>query len=80
LHHAVDYTPYEGQRLRAWPGVTIAGGEVVWDGSFHPRAGKGRFLLCGSPSLFPQTRPPTGHALHAFSLPRHPTATLGAAP
>ena len=32
LHHAVDYTPYEGQTLRAWPGVTIARGEVVWDG------------------------------------------------
>ena len=23
LHHAVDYTPYEGRALRAWPGVTI---------------------------------------------------------
>ncbi len=54
LHHAVDYTPYEGQTLRAWPGMTIAGGEVVWDGStFHPRAGRGRYLRCGSPTLRP---------------------------
>jgi len=53
LHHAVDYTPYEGQALRAWPGVTIVRGEVVWDGAFHPRAGQGRFLACGAPSLLP---------------------------
>ena len=45
LHHAVDYTPYEGMTLRAWPGVTIARGEVVWDGATStPRAGRGRFL------------------------------------
>lgn len=54
LHHAVDYTPYEGQTLRAWPALTLAGGEVVWDGtSFHPRAGRGRFLHCSAPSLLP---------------------------
>ncbi|WP_066258530.1 dihydropyrimidinase [Hydrogenophaga flava] len=59
LHHAVDYTPYEGQRLRAWPGTTIANGEVVWNGVFHPRAGKGRFLACGAPTLLPRaTRSP----------------------
>jgi dihydropyrimidinase len=52
LHHAVDYTPYEGMSLRAWPAQTIVGGEVVWDGSdFHARAGRGRFLRCGAPSL-----------------------------
>jgi dihydropyrimidinase len=55
LHHAVDYTPYEGMRLRAWPAMTLAGGEVVWDGrDFHPRAGRGRFLRCGPPSLLPR--------------------------
>jgi dihydropyrimidinase len=58
LHHAVDYTPYAGQTLRAWPGLTLAGGEVVWDGTrFHPRAGKGRWLACGTPSLRPPLRP-----------------------
>ena len=54
LHHAVDYTPYEGTSLRAWPGLTLAGGEVVWDGvRFHPRAGRGRFLAGGPPTLRP---------------------------
>jgi dihydropyrimidinase len=52
LHHAVDYTPYEGMALSAWPGLTLVGGDVVWDGrDFHPRAGRGRFLKCGPPSL-----------------------------
>ena len=52
LHHAVDYTPYEGMVLRARPALTLAGGEVVWDGTnFHPRAGRGRFLACGRPTL-----------------------------
>ncbi len=54
LHHAVDYTPYEGMTLAAWPALTLVGGEVVWDGkSFHPRAGRGRFLRCGPPTLQP---------------------------
>ena len=57
LHHAVDYTPYEGKTLRAWPGLTLVGGEVVWDGKdFHPRAGRGQFLPCGQPSLQPVRR------------------------
>jgi dihydropyrimidinase len=65
LHHAVDYTPYEGRTLRAWPALTIAGGEVVWDGQFHARPGRGCFLPCGRPTLLPQQRaespPPTAH-------------------
>ena len=57
LHHAVDYTPYDGMRLAAWPALTLAGGEVVWDGrEFHPRAGRGRFLRCGPPTLRPAPR------------------------
>lgn len=57
LHHNVDHTPYEGMRLRAWPGITIASGEVVWDGHhFHPRLGQGRYLQRGRPSLLPQSR------------------------
>lgn len=55
LHHAVDHTPYEGHTLRAWPGLTLVGGQVVWDGTqFHPRPGQGRFLPCGMPSLRPR--------------------------
>ena len=55
LHHAVDYTPYEGMQLKAWPGLTLSRGEVVWDGtSFTGRPGRGRFLPCGTPSLLPK--------------------------
>ena len=55
LHHAVDYTPYDGMALKAWPGTTLVGGEVVWDGQkFHPRVGQGRFLPRQPPSLLPQ--------------------------
>ncbi len=57
LHHDVDYTPYEGQQLRAWPGLTLARGEVVWDGSnFHEVPGRGQFLRCGAPTLLPRSR------------------------
>ncbi|WP_027351807.1 dihydropyrimidinase [Halotalea alkalilenta] len=44
LHHNVDYTPYAGMRLSAWPALTLSRGEVVWDGEFRGRAGWGRFL------------------------------------
>ena len=57
LHHAVDYTPYEGMTLQAWPALTLVGGDVVWDGQrFHPRTGAGRFLRCGAPTLMPRPR------------------------
>jgi dihydropyrimidinase len=55
LHHNVDYTPYEGRSLRAWPALTLSRGEVVWDGrDFTGQAGRGRFLPCGTPSLLPR--------------------------
>jgi len=58
LHHDVDYTPYEGHTLRAWPALTLVGGETVWDGrQFHPRPGQGRFLRCGPPTLRPLRAP-----------------------
>ena len=61
LHHAVDHTPYEGQRLRAWPGLTIARGELLWDGrDFHPPSRPGEFLACGLPSLLPRMGGSTG--------------------
>lgn len=35
LHSAVDYSPYEGFLLKAWPYATVCGGTVVFkDGSF----------------------------------------------
>ena len=57
LHHAVDYTPYEGQRVRGWPAMTLSRGEVVWDGT-QPlgSAGRGQFLECGLPTLAPRRR------------------------
>jgi dihydropyrimidinase len=55
LHHAVDHTPYAGRTLRAWPGLTLSRGEVVWDGSrFLGRAGRGQFLRGGEPTLAPR--------------------------
>ena len=50
LHHGVDYTPYEGMTLDAWPALTLSRGEVVWSES-GPRgaAGRGRFLRCERP-------------------------------
>jgi dihydropyrimidinase len=52
LHHAVDYTPYAGMTLRAWPAMTLLRGQVVWDGAnFTGEAGQGHFLTRGLPSL-----------------------------
>ncbi|HTO49577.1 MAG TPA: dihydropyrimidinase [Burkholderiales bacterium] len=51
LHHNVDYTPYEGIELAAWPEVTISRGDVVWT---RPNAnaakGRGKFLRCDRPT------------------------------
>lgn len=55
LHHAVDYTPYEGRQLRAWPKTTIARGTVVWDGgAFTGKAGYGEFIACAKQSFLPR--------------------------
>jgi dihydropyrimidinase len=55
LHHAVDYTPYEGLKVRGWPALTLSRGEVVWDGQrAQGTPGRGRFLECGLPSLAPR--------------------------
>ncbi len=31
LHHATDYTPYEGRKVYNWPRYTVLRGSVVWD-------------------------------------------------
>ncbi len=50
LHHAVDYTPYEGIEVTGWPALTLSRGEVVWeDGMFRGTAGRGQFMKCGLP-------------------------------
>lgn len=54
LHHQVDYTPYEGMRLKAWPGCTLLRGELMWDGkSFVGPRHRGQFLHAGRPSIMP---------------------------
>ena len=58
LHHAADYTPYEGMKLRAWPGVTVSRGRVVWqDGVFSAAAGSGQFQPCLRPRAPNATNP-----------------------
>jgi dihydropyrimidinase len=45
LHDACDYTPYEGREVGAWPVMTLARGETVWDrGRVAGRQGRGQFL------------------------------------
>ena len=51
LHHNVDYTPYEGKRVKGWPETVISRGELVVEGGgFAGGAGRGRFLKCESPA------------------------------
>lgn len=45
LHHAVDYTPYEGRVLQGWPETVMSRGEIVVDhGVLQATPGRGRFL------------------------------------
>src|SRR5690606_17526364 len=54
LHHAVDYTPYEGISLRAVPGMTLSRGQIVYDhGTFTGAMGQGQFLARTAPTLQP---------------------------
>jgi dihydropyrimidinase len=61
MHDAMDYTPYEGMKVRGWPATTLLRGEPVWDnGAFIGAAGKGRFLPCEiSAAARPLGRPVT---------------------
>lgn len=49
LHHNVDYTPYAGMQLKAWPAITLSRGEIVWDGQPCAVKGRGLFLACERP-------------------------------
>lgn len=54
LHHNVDYTPYEGMRVRGWPVTTISRGDIVWaDGALTAALGRGAFLRCDHPQSVP---------------------------
>ncbi|HKI97331.1 MAG TPA: dihydropyrimidinase [bacterium] len=52
MHDAMDYTPYEGVRVRGWPITTLSRGEVVAH-DFQPRGapGRGRFLPCDQSAM-----------------------------
>src|SRR4029077_1765441 len=55
IHDAMDYTPYEGKRIKGWPIATLVRGEVVAEaGELVGAAGKGRFLKC---DISPATKP-----------------------
>ncbi len=50
LHHATDYTPYEGRTVRGWPVTTVSRGEIVWhEGEVRAAPGRGQFLPCARP-------------------------------
>ena len=45
LHHNVDYTPYEGMKLHAWPHLVLSRGDVVAkDGDCTATPGRGKFI------------------------------------
>jgi len=45
LHSAVDYSPYEGMELKAWPYATVCGGALVFeDGKFPTPDFRGEML------------------------------------
>jgi dihydropyrimidinase len=77
LHHAVDYTPYEGMELKAWPALTLSRGEVVWEGgpgtgTLLDARGRGQFLYCDRPAAAKSAPRPDAKRrwLSAIKLPR----------
>lgn len=45
LHHAIDYTPFEGMRVANWPRYVLLRGQVKWDRDVELREGFGKGLL-----------------------------------
>lgn len=62
LHHAIDYTPWEGLPVKGWPRITIRRGDVAArDGEILAQPGSGRFLARGPYALArPTGRVPDG--------------------
>lgn len=47
LHDRMDYTPYEGFKVKGYPILTLSRGEAVWrNGNPQGKAGRGQFLPC----------------------------------
>ncbi|GAA0177146.1 dihydropyrimidinase [Clostridium sediminicola] len=52
LHENVDYTPYEGMKLKGYPEVTISRGKVIVEnGQFIGEKGCGKFIKRGTPMI-----------------------------
>ncbi|KAF2471241.1 D-hydantoinase [Lindgomyces ingoldianus] len=54
LHREVDYTPYEGRKMKQWPRYTILRGQAVWDkenGGLLGKKGYGKFIKRDASSL-----------------------------
>ena len=63
LHDAMDYTPYEGRKLKGYPIMTLSCGAVVWDGKEAKGApGRGQFLRCD----LPEPAKPRGEFVSGF--------------
>jgi len=63
LHDAMDYTPYEGLKVKGWPVTTLVRGIPVCEGGeFVGAAGMGQFLKC---AISPAARP-LGRAVTRF--------------
>ncbi|MGA0597683.1 dihydropyrimidinase [Enterovirga sp. CN4-39] len=68
LHHAIDYTPWEGLKVKGWPTVTVRRGEVTArDGEVLAQPGSGRFLPRGPYSFIA----PTGRVPDGFDASRY---------
>ena len=45
LHDRMDYTAFEGMKVKGWPVATISRGEIIWsEGKVKGTPGRGRFL------------------------------------
>ena len=52
LHENVDYTPYEGFKLKGFPEVTLSRGEIIAkNGKFVGEIGRGEFIKRNSPMI-----------------------------
>ncbi|MBP1597330.1 MAG: dihydropyrimidinase [Acidobacteria bacterium] len=50
LHDRMDYTAFEGMKVKGWPRITISRGEVLWSsGEVRGNPGRGRFLRRATP-------------------------------
>ncbi len=56
LHHAIDYTPFEGVEFKNWPRYTFVRGKMVFkEGEVIGKMGYGQFVKRGK-SLLPGPR------------------------